>query len=99
MGDTLDVLWATIEDRKRRPRPNSYTARLLEAGQTAIAKKVGEEAIEVIVATQEGDERVVSEAADLVYHLMVLLAARGLRWTDVEAELRRRFKPQEEGNP
>lgn len=96
MGDTLDRLWAVIEDRKRHPRPDSYTARLLAAGETAIAKKVGEEAIEVIVATREGNERVVSEAADLVYHLLVLLAARGLTWEDVERELRRRFKPQEE---
>lgn len=96
MSETLDALWHVIEDRKHNPRPDSYTARLLAAGETAIAKKVGEEAIEVIVATQEGNDRIVSEAADLVYHLMVLLAARGLSWADVEAELRRRFKPQEE---
>jgi len=88
----LDRLWAIIQDRKANPKAGSYTCQLLSAGEPEILKKVGEEAIEVIVAAQgEGDERLVSELADLTYHVLVLLAARGLSWTDVEAELARRF--------
>lgn len=90
--DILDRLEAVIHDRQANPRPGSYTCRLLEAGLPTLLKKVGEEAIEVIVAAQnEADERVISELADLVYHTLVLLAARGLSWVDVEAELARRF--------
>ncbi len=88
----LEQLWAVIQDRKAHPQPGSYTVSLFEKGENEILKKVGEEAVEVIVAAKgEGNERVVYEAADLVYHLMVLLAARGLTWQDVENELRRRF--------
>lgn len=94
----LDRLWAIIQDRKAHPRPGSYTCQLLEAGQPQILKKIGEEAVEVIVAAQsEGDERLVSELADLVYHTLVLLAARDLSWADVEAELKRRFGGRKEG--
>jgi len=93
MSDTLEALWQVIEERKHTLPAGSYTARLLTKGERAIAKKVGEEAIEVIVALQEGNERLISEAADLIYHLLVLLAARDLRWADVETELQRRLKP------
>jgi phosphoribosyl-ATP pyrophosphohydrolase len=87
----LDKLFATIIDRQAHPRPGSYTVRLLEAGEDEILKKIGEEAMEVILAAKgQGDERVVSEIADLFYHLLVLLAARGLTLDQVEAELRRR---------
>jgi phosphoribosyl-ATP pyrophosphohydrolase len=65
---------------------------LLEAGENEILKKIGEEAVEVIIAAKgEGDGRVLYEMADLIYHAMVLLAARDLTWSDVEAELARRF--------
>lgn len=88
----LSRLEAVIHERQAHPRPGSYTCRLLEAGLPTLLKKVGEEAIEVIVAAQnETDERMISELADLVYHTLVLLAARGLSWADVEAELARRF--------
>ena len=90
----LERLWAIIQDRKAKPQEGSYTCRLLNAGEPHILKKIGEEAIEVIVAAQsEGNERLVSELADLTYHALVLLAARDLSWTDVEAELTRRFTP------
>ncbi len=70
---------------------DSYTARLLAAGEDEIVKKVGEEAVEVILAAKgQGDARLVEESADLVYHLLVLLLSRGLSWADVEAELDRR---------
>ncbi len=93
MDEVLQSLWNTIEDRKANPKAGSYTASLFEAGLPRIAQKVGEEAVETAVAAlSEGDDRVVYEMADLVYHCMVLLAARGLAWRDIETELARRFK-------
>jgi phosphoribosyl-ATP pyrophosphohydrolase len=87
----LDRLSQIIQDRKANPSPGSYTARLLAAGEDEIVKKIGEEAVEVIVAVKgQGNERVVEEVADLFYHTLVLLAARGLTLADVEAELERR---------
>ena len=91
-GQALPHLEAVIRDRKANPQPGSYTCQLLDAGQPRILKKVGEEAIEILIAAQsEGDERLVSELADFAYHALVLLAARDLAWSDVEAELTRRF--------
>ena len=93
MGDILDQLYATIESRKTNAPEGSYTAKLFVAGENEIVKKVGEEAIEVIVAAKgQGDERIVSEMADLIYHSMVLLVSRGIAWHAVEDELARRFK-------
>ena len=84
-------LWRTIADRAaNRPR-GSYTSDLLDAGVGACARKVGEEAVEVAVsALDESDDRVLEEAADLVYHLYVLLAARGLDAAQVDDVLRAR---------
>jgi phosphoribosyl-ATP pyrophosphohydrolase len=93
MSNVLDQLYATIESRKTNAPAGSYTAKLFAAGENEIVKKVGEEAIEVIVAAKgQSDERVVSEMADLVYHSLVLLASRGIAWEAVEVELARRFK-------
>ena len=90
----LHQLFDLICARRESPPPGSYTARLFAAGEDEIVKKVGEEAIEVILAVKgQGDERVISEVADLFYHTLVLLAARGLTLADVEAELERRHKP------
>jgi len=87
----LDELFATILDRQANRQPGSYTVKLLDAGEDEILKKVGEEAMEVILAAKgQGNERLVSEVADLLYHLLVLLAAHGLTPADVEAELVRR---------
>ncbi|NPA90613.1 MAG: phosphoribosyl-ATP diphosphatase [Chloroflexi bacterium] len=94
MSEVLQQLWQTIQERKQHPTPNSYTASLFAKGEQEILKKIGEEAVEVIVAgLREGNERLIYETADLLYHLMVLLAARDLTWEDVEQELARRFKP------
>lgn len=93
MTTTLNTLFDTIESRKQTPPPGSYTAHLFEKGENEILKKLGEEAVEVIIAAKgEGDDRVIYELADVIYHSMVLLAARGLHWRDVEAELARRVK-------
>jgi phosphoribosyl-AMP cyclohydrolase / phosphoribosyl-ATP pyrophosphohydrolase len=87
------ALWRTVAERARDRPPGSYTARLLESGTPGVARKVGEEAIEVVTAAlSESDERLVSEAADLVYHLYVLLAARGLDISQVEDELEARSR-------
>jgi phosphoribosyl-ATP pyrophosphohydrolase/phosphoribosyl-AMP cyclohydrolase len=92
-SETLATLTATIADRKAHPREGSYTNKLLAGGTAEMLKKVGEEAAEVVVAgALEGRERLVYESADLVYHLLVLLASQELTWADVEAELARRFK-------
>jgi phosphoribosyl-ATP pyrophosphohydrolase/phosphoribosyl-AMP cyclohydrolase len=89
--DVLHALFATILDRQADPQPGSYTARLLGAGEDEVLKKVGEEAMEVILAAKgQGDGRLVAEVADLLYHLLVLLAARGVTLDGVEAELIRR---------
>jgi phosphoribosyl-ATP pyrophosphohydrolase/phosphoribosyl-AMP cyclohydrolase len=90
------ALWRTIAERAAERPAGSYTTELLEAGIGACARKVGEEAVEVTVAAlDESDERVIEEAADLVYHLYVLLAARGLDIAQVDDELRARHSPQE----
>jgi len=88
MSDILNELFAVIQERKHNPPPGSYTAQLLAAGEDQILKKVGEEAMEVILAAKgQGDQRLISEVADLIYHLLVLLAACDLSLADVEAEL------------
>ncbi len=90
----LDALTATIESRRREPRQGSYTNRLL-ADPGLTREKVAEEAAEVAKASRaEGADRLVSESADLVYHLMVLLATHGVTLADVAEELARRH-----GNP
>lgn len=89
--NVLLELESTLQDRFRHPIPESYTARLLAAGEDEIVKKIGEEAVEIILAAKgQGDARLIEESADLVYHLLVLLVSRGLSWADVEAELARR---------
>jgi len=86
-------LWRTISERAALRPEGSYTAKLLADGPAAVARKVGEEAVELVTAAlAESDERVVSEAADLMYHLYVLLAARGLDVAAVEDELARRAR-------
>ena len=87
----LERLYAVIESRKGSDPAASHTARLLAAGLPAIARKVGEEATETVVAAlAESPQRAASESADLIYHLLVLWAALGVRPADVWAELARR---------
>lgn len=93
MSQTIQTLFETIQARKENPPAGSYTAFLFEKGENEILKKMGEEAIEVIIAAKgEGDDRVIYELSDFLYHSLVLLAERGLQWADVEAELGRRMK-------
>jgi phosphoribosyl-ATP pyrophosphohydrolase len=88
---TLDDLFATIEARKSADPESSWTAKLLSKGPEKCAEKFGEEAIEAIVEAVKGDsDRLTSEAADVLYHLLVMLASRDVALTDVLAELARR---------
>jgi len=92
MSDFLPELIALIADRKVNPKEGSYTNQLL-ADRAKAAQKVGEEAVEVVVAAlAQSDQRLVEEMADLVYHSLVLLESRSLEWADVVAELERRHK-------
>ena len=91
-GTVLAALGDVIESRRGSSGERSYTSRLLAGGPEAVGRKVTEEAGELVVAALgETDDRVVSEAADLLYHTLVLLASRGLTLSDVESELARRF--------
>ena len=93
MSDFIAELWGILQERQSNPRPGSYTAELLSLGEDEIVKKIGEEAVEVILAVKgQGDERVVEETADLIYHILVMLLSRGLSWEDVQGELASRHK-------
>ena len=84
-------LFDVIEDRKNHPTEKSYTASLFAEGLPKIAQKVGEESAEVIVAAlAQDDQRLIEEVADLAYHTLVLLSARGLRPEAVFTELEKR---------
>ena len=84
-------LWRKILQREQEGSSDSYVVSLLERGTPLCARKVGEEAVEVVVAAlSEDDERVVSETADLWFHTLVMLRSRGLDPAAVEDELRRR---------
>ncbi len=89
----LDELFAVIRNRKEHPQDGSYTRKLLSDGIERILKKVGEEASEVIIASMGGDPgEIACETADLLYHLLVLLAAQGIEPEAVYAELAARRK-------
>ena len=89
--ETLASLAATVEARKSGSSDASYTARLLQNGVEKCAKKFGEEAVEAALAAMTDDrEHLVAEAADVIYHLLVLLASRDVGLRDVMHELERR---------
>jgi len=88
---TLHVLAARVKERAHASPEVSYTRKLLDRGAAYCAKKLAEEAVEtVIAAVAEDRDRLISEAADLIYHLLVVLEARGIALSEVEAELCRR---------
>ena len=87
----LERLYEVIESRRHADPARSHTARLFSQGPKSIARKLGEEALETVIEGVEGDhDRLVSESADLLYHLLVLWAARDVRPEEVWAELGRR---------
>ncbi len=88
---TLEDLAGTVAERAGSGDPASYTAKLAGAGIAQCAKKFGEEAVEAVIAAATGDgNRLKSEAADVLYHLLVLLHVAGVSFGDVKAELARR---------
>ncbi|MEL6608176.1 MAG: phosphoribosyl-ATP diphosphatase [Pseudomonadota bacterium] len=88
---TLDELFATITARKGADPDTSWTAKLLSKGPEKCAEKFGEEAVEAIIEAVKGDrDALTGEAADVLYHLLVMLAARDVALDDVLAELARR---------
>ena len=90
-GRILEHLYAVVESRRGADPSASYTARLLGKGRTKIAKKTGEEAVEVVVAAlAEGRDELAAESADLLYHLLVLWVSLGVKPKDVWAQLARR---------
>ena len=87
----LHDLAATIEARKNADPDSSWTAKLLAKGPEKCAEKFGEESVEAIIEAVKNDrEKLIGEAADVLYHLLVMLRARGVDLSDVEAELERR---------
>lgn len=89
--DVLDRLVARIQRNRHADPETSYVAKLTAKGRAKIAQKLGEEAVETVIAAMDGDRgEIVSEAADLLFHLCVLLVDAGLSLDDVKAELERR---------
>ena len=89
----IQWLFDVIEDRKNNPTEKSYTASLFKESLPRIAQKVGEEGTEVVVAAlAQEDQRLIEEVADLTYHTLVLLSARGLKSDRIITELEKRHK-------
>ena len=88
--DAFDRLEATIRARRGADPASSYVASLFARGRGKIAQKLGEEAVETVIAATSDPAKIVPEAADLLFHLAVLLADAGLSFADVAAELERR---------
>ena len=87
----LDRLYVVINSRKGADPETSYTARLFSRGRQQIAKKLGEEAVETVIAAVENDrDHLIAESADLLFHLLVLLKSRGVTLEEVEAALGQR---------
>ena len=94
MNDMLNRLEEVILDRQANPKDGSYTASLFARGRNKIAQKVGEEAVEVIVAALgQGRDEQVGELADLFYHTLVLMADLEISLDDVREKLRERHQP------
>ena len=92
----LETLQAIIVDRLQKPTDESYTARLASLGALKVAQKFGEESVELTLASvAESDGRVTEEAADVIYHLLVLLSLRGIGLAEVVDELERRHQRTE----
>lgn len=90
-SQVLYELYDVILDRKKNPKEGSYTNYLFDKGIDKILKKVGEEAAETIIASKNDDKgEVIYEMCDLLYHLSVLMAQKGIEWDEVFAELARR---------
>lgn len=93
MEDAFKALYETILDRKINPSEGSYTRYLFEQGLDKILKKIGEESAETIIASKNSDKAaVIGEISDLIFHLSVLMAEKGITPEDIAAELNKRSK-------
>ncbi len=91
MANVLTRLAKTIERRKGEDEKKSYAAKLFARGPQKCAEKFGEEAVEAIIAAAIGDKKnLTEEAADVLFHMLVMLSSRNVKWKDVLAELERR---------
>jgi phosphoribosyl-ATP pyrophosphohydrolase len=91
MADQLDMLESVIRERRNGDPSASYVAKLTARGRAKIAQKLGEEAVETVIAAIEDDrDGLIGESADLLFHLLVLLADAGIALDEVRAELARR---------
>lgn len=91
MANVLTRLARTIEERKGGDEKNSYAAKLFARGPYKCAEKFGEEAVEAIVAAAKNDPKnLTEEAADVLFHMLIMLSSRGVKWEDVLGELERR---------
>ena len=91
MTDELNALYETVVERKRNPEQGSYTSYLFDKGEEKILKKVGEECTEVIIAAMKDDnEELVQELNDLFYHVVVLMAEKGISLEDVAEVMAKR---------
>ena len=87
----LAELYTTVMERKTNPKEGSYTNYLMDKGINKILKKIGEECTEVIIAAKDDDDEAIAyEVADLMYHLTVMMAVKGISWDDVAVELQKR---------
>ena len=92
-AEMFGKLQRIVEDRKKNPEEGSYTSFLFARGIDKIAKKAGEEAVELVIASKNDDKgEVIGEAADFLYHMMVLLAEKGVKLSEVCSELYKRNK-------
>ncbi|MDX1976827.1 MAG: phosphoribosyl-ATP diphosphatase [Pseudanabaenaceae cyanobacterium bins.68] len=90
-GDPLSELFSVICDRRQQPQPSSYTCKLFAGGDNLILKKIGEEAVELVMACKDQDpEQISAEAADLLYHMLVALAYHHVDLERVYDQLARR---------
>jgi phosphoribosyl-ATP pyrophosphohydrolase/phosphoribosyl-AMP cyclohydrolase len=100
LENTLSALYALVEGRLRDRPSGSYTTKLFDAGIDAIVQKVGEEAVETVIAAKNSEpRRIVEESADLLYHLIVMLVAKGVTLDEIKHELagRHRISPRPGG--
>ena len=88
----LDRLYEIVKDRIRNPRPDSYVSTLTGKGLNGILRKIGEEAVELILAARNGEDGVIHEASDLIFHLQILLAFNGFSMKDIVSELETRHR-------
>ncbi len=95
MQDMLDILEAIIADRRRNPVAGSYTCELIAAGRAQVVQKVGEEAVEVVIAAlSQGRDEQLNELADLAYHMLVLMSELDISLDDLRQRLSERHQPK-----